>query len=202
MKPFNLTKNSIAKLISLLVALPIVSTSCAQTKQTKSMKIVMIIASTNFRDEEFEVPKTIFEQNNCTVTVASSSLNECVGTLGDKVKPDLLLQDVKVEQYDAVVFVGGGGAKEYFDNEIALNLAKQAYTKGKVIAAICIAPNILANAGILKGKKATCNDSKNLIEKGAIYSGKPVDNDGKIITGKDPAAAKEFASAVVVALGK
>ena len=202
MKPFNLTKNSIAKLISLLVALPIVSTSCAQTKQTKSMKIVMIIASTNFRDEEFEVPKTIFEQNNCTVTVASSSLNECVGTLGDKVKPDLLLQDVKVEQYDAVVFVGGGGAKEYFDNEIALNLAKQAYTKGKVIAAICIAPNILANAGILKGRKATCNDSKNLIEKGAIYSGKPVDIDGKIITGKDPAAAKEFASAVVVALGK
>jgi protease I len=166
----------------------------------KTGGILMIIASSNFRDEELNIPKEIFRENGYKVTVASSRISIATGMLGAKVTPDLLLQDVRVADYLAVVFVGGGGAKEYYANSTALSIAKEAYNKGILVGAICIAPNILANAGILKNKKATCFDSDNLKAKGALFTGKSVERDGKIITAKGPQAAKEFGTAVVNAL--
>jgi len=64
-----------------------------------------------------------------------------------------LISKINIDNYDAVVFVGGGGATEYFNDSIAHKIVKESIAKGKVLAAICIAPNILANAGVLKGKK-------------------------------------------------
>ncbi len=157
----------------------------------------MIIASSNFRDEEFKVPKDIFEKNGYSVTVASGSLSESVGMLGMKVRPDITLDKVNVDKFDAVVFVGGNGSAEYFTNVLAQKIAKDAFAKDKTLAAICLAPNILANAGLLKCKKATCNDSENLIKQGAYYTGKPVEQDGKIITGIGPDASKEFAETIL-----
>jgi protease I len=168
------------------------STGC----QAKTNKILMIIASSDFRDEEYSVPRAIFEKAGYSVTVACSSLAESTGMLGMKVKPNITLDKANVDEYDAVVFVGGIGAKEYFADPTAHKIATATFAKGKVLAAICIAPNILANAGLLKCKKATCNDSANLIKKGAIYTGKPVERDGKIITGSGPKAAKEFAETI------
>jgi len=59
---------------------------------------------------------------------------------------------------------------------------------------LCLSPVILANAGILKGKKATCwfSVARMIKKKGAIYTGKKVEIDGLIITGNGPSAAKEF----------
>jgi len=76
-------------------------------------KVLMIIASHNFRDEEFLKPKGIFESRGLVVTVASTTSNMATGMLGAKVKPDILLKDVNVAMYDVVVFVGGSGATEY-----------------------------------------------------------------------------------------
>lgn len=95
---------------------------------------------------------------------------------------------------------GGGGATEYFNDSIAHRIVKESIAKGKVLAAICIAPNILANAGALEGKKATCFYPKNIIDKGAIYTRESVEQDGKIITGKKPQAAQDFAKAIIAAL--
>jgi len=72
----------------------------------------MIIAHRDFRDEEYEEPRQIFEANRATITVASSSLEVATGALGAQVKPDLLLADAAVGDYDAIVFVGGPGAQE------------------------------------------------------------------------------------------
>ena len=169
------------------------STGC----QAKTNKILMIIASSDFRDEEYSVPRAVFEKAGYSVTVACSSLGESTGMLGLKVKPNITLDKVIVDEYDAVVFVGGVGSKEYFTDASAHKIATDAFAKGKVVAAICIAPNILANAGLLKGKKATCNDSANLIKKGAVYTGKSVESDGKIITASGPKTAKEFAETIL-----
>ncbi len=162
----------------------------------------MIIASSNFRDEEFIVPKELFEKNGYSVTVASSSLSEAVGMLGMKVKPDITLDKVKIAEFDAVVFVGGSGSKEYFINNLAQKIALDAFAHGKILAAICLAPIILANAGLLKDKKATCNDPENIINRGASYTGKSVEQDGKIITGIGPEASKEFAETILRSLNK
>ncbi|MDR2190356.1 MAG: DJ-1/PfpI family protein [Candidatus Peribacteria bacterium] len=62
---------------------------------------------------------------------------------------------MKADQYDALVFVGGGGAyEEYQHNEHYQTLAKQA----KLLAAICIAPSLLAPSGIFQGKELTGRD--------------------------------------------
>lgn len=64
------------------------------------------------------------------------------------------------------------------------------------------APHILANAGILKGKQATCYPTaqQDLKAKGAIVTGKMVQRDGNLITGNGPAAAEKFAQMIISVL--
>ena len=118
------------------------------------------------------------------------------------VKPDILINDIKVKDYDAIVFIGGMGSGEYFDNPVAHKIAKQALDQEKIIAAICMAPTILANAGLLEGKKATCAQSYNIEIKGAIATGKDIERDGNIITATGPGAAKKFGEEIVSALSE
>jgi protease I len=163
-------------------------------------KVLMVIASSNFRDEEYSTPRQIFERNGLKVTVASSKLDEAVGMLKkEKVKPDILVAKANADEYDCVLFVGGVGAKEYFADASALKLAKQAYDSGKVVAAICLAPVILANAGILKDKKATVwkDNAEDLKKGGANYTSADVEVDGRIVTGNGPQAAQKFAEQIL-----
>ena len=167
-------------------------------------KIVMIIAPVNFRDEELSVPKSIFEGAGATVHVASTSLEQAKGKLGMELIPDMLVKDIKVENYDAVIFVGGAGASCYFNSKIAHDIAKNAYLKNKLLCAICAGPVILANAGVLKGKKATVFSSfeRELKQKGAIYTGSPVQVDGNIVTADGPQSAERFAREIIKLLNK
>ncbi len=181
----------------ILIMMILLSNNIGEAKMGK--KILMIIASQNFRDEELLIPKKLFEKEGYQVVIASSSLKPAKGMLGALVTPQILIDQVNVDDYDAIVFVGGIGAQEYFHNPVAHKIAREAVVKGKVLGAICLAPRILAEAGVLKGKKATVwqSEGKALEEKGAIYTGKPVEIDGKIVTGAGPFAAEEFAKAIL-----
>jgi protease I len=167
-------------------------------------KIVMVIASDKFRDEELFETREILESNGGIVTVASTTLEPITGMMGGTAKADLLLETVEIGDYDALVFVGGFGAQEYFDSPVAHTLATQATEQGKLIGAICIAPSILANAGLLRDRKATVYESEkdNLLQKGARYTGDPVTTDGDIVTGNGPQAATAFGKALVAGLSK
>lgn len=167
-------------------------------------KVVMVIAPSNFRDEELLKPKRVLESAGASVRIASKGVPEAAGVLGARVKVDMDLPEVNVEDYDAVVFIGGGGASVYFNDEIALDLAQKSFDAGKVTAAICIAPVILANAGILKGKKATSwtsptdkSTAEALKAGGAKYVGNDVVVDGFIVTANGPGAAEEFGRKLV-----
>ena len=169
-------------------------------QKLKGKKILMIIASNNFRDEEYRYPRNIFEKEGAVVTVGSSSLNISNGSRGtEKVKPDILIKDAFISDYDAVVFIGGGGCREYFNDNIAHKIIEDTVLSRKILASICSAGGILANAGVLKGKKATVFPSEvELIKnKGAIFTGAAVERDGRIITGNGPEAANEFGNAIV-----
>lgn len=162
----------------------------------------MIIAPQNFRDEELMDPKKVLEGYGVQVLIASTSLSEAKGVKGATVKPDLLLDKVKVANYDGIVFVGGSGASIYFDHPKAHLIAKETFNVGKVLGAICIGPSTLANAGVLKGKKVTAfsSEKENLKAKGATFTDKPVEVDGNIITANGPAAARAFGEALAQAL--
>lgn len=167
----------------------------------ENKKVVIIIAPERFRDEEYVEPRKILEEAGASITVASSATGTVTGMLGAVVTPDISIEEVRPEEYDAVIFVGGGGASAYFDDEIALSIAKEA-ARSRVLGAICIAPRILANAGLLKGKRATVFSTQieALKALGADYTGAPVERDGDIITAEGPTAAPDFGRAVLAAL--
>jgi protease I len=193
-------------IFGLILALIVFISGCIEQKEVgfdlSSKKVLMIVAPTNFRDEELLRPKEILEKAKANVTIASKGVKTARGMLGSSVSVDLDLAQVDVKDYDAIVFVGGTGAEIYFNDSKALKIAKEAYDQGKIVAGICIAPSILANAGILEGKRATAfpSEASNLEANGAIYTGEAVSIDGRIITAKGPEAAVQFGNAIAKAL--
>jgi protease I len=181
--------------------------SCGSNEEAESQKkapvvqralegkrIVMIIAEKDFRDEELFEPEDMLIDQGAVVTIASTTKDSVRGMEGATVHPDMLVSEIKPENWDAVVFVGGMGASQYWDDSTAHAIARGTLDGGKILAAICIAPVTLANAGLLQGKKATCWESEagKLKAKGAEYTGANVERDGKIITANGPKAAIAF----------
>lgn len=166
-------------------------------------KVVMIIAPSNFRDEEYLQPREILESKGAEVKVASKGVTRARGMLGHEANVDLQLNQVNVDEYDAVVFVGGSGASVYFDDALAQKIAKDAVAKNKILGAICVAPSILANAGLLEGVEATCFESEkeNLEKHGAKYIKTGVVEVGNMVTSSGPEAAKQFGNKLAEKLG-
>jgi protease I len=169
-------------------------------------RVLMIIACSQFRDEELATPKEVFEKEGFKVTVASDKTEGCKGMLGAEAKVDGLLGDMSARDFDAVVFVGGSGAKVFFDDADAHRVAKEADEAGKLLAAICIAPSILARAGVLKGKKATVWKGEEYVgilkDGGSVYEGESVVVDGRIVTANGPDAAQAFGEKIAELLKK
>jgi len=173
-------------------------------KALENKKIVMIIAFRDFRDEEYFVPRRILEEAGVRVVTVSSKKDTAIGADGGEAEVNLLVEEINVADFDAVIFIGGPGALKYLDNDDSYKLAKETISQNKVLAAVCIAPTILAKAGVLKGKKATVWSSavdkssvRILEDNGAEYLSEAVVVDGKIITGNGPGAAKEFGEKIV-----
>ncbi len=156
--------------------------------------VLMIIAPEGFRDEELFLTQEELEKAGHKIVIASLLKGVCRGSRGGSASATLTLAEIRVEHYEAVVFVGGGGSKVYFTNRDAMRIAQEMYGQGKVVAAICVAPVILANAGLLKGKNATVfgSEAKALQEKGAKYTGAEVTVDTNIVTGDGPKSARLF----------
>ena len=164
-------------------------------------KVLMVIAPVDFRDEEYFDTRKIIEDAGNEVIVVNSTGQPSKSKFGKIVKPDKSFYDIDSNEYDAIVFVGGAGSSQYFDNKKALELVKEFNEDGKVVAAICIAPSILANAGILSGKKATAFPSeRNNLNAVCTYTGNPVEVDDKIVTANGPQAAAEFGKKIVEAM--
>jgi len=162
-------------------------------------KVLMVIAHTDFRDEEYEIPRKMLEEAGHQITVASTDLSLAKGKLGMVVQPDILVHDINYHDYDALVFVGGPGATVYFNDTDLLRIIKEAAERQKIIAAICIAPSILAHAGILTDKNATAfpSEASILAQYGAYYTGRFIERDGDILTAHGPDASEEFGKSLV-----
>ena len=193
-------------LIILLMLVLSLSLASAQEKEKplSGKKVVMVIAPKDFRDEELLEPMAILLDKGAKVVVASNSLDTATGMSGAKIKPDILVKDIQTKDWDAIVLIGGQGAKIYWDDKVVHSILKEAVKEDKVIGAICIAPITLANAGILKGRKATVWDgvADKIKSKGAIYTKSDVEQDDKIITANGPQSAGKFGETLVEVLSK
>ncbi|MDD4409263.1 MAG: DJ-1/PfpI family protein [Candidatus Pacebacteria bacterium] len=168
------------------------------------MKIAFIIANKDFRDEEYFITKEVLENHGIKVDTYSNAIGLALGRFGGEVKVREVVESIDVDDYSGIVFIGGSGALKRLDNDISYGLISRFNEEGKVIGAICISPVILANSGILEGKKATVWYSdmdkgaiKILGRRGAEFIDEPVVSDCNIITARDFEASSSFGSAIV-----
>jgi len=169
------------------------------------MKVLIVLAPEKFRDEEFTIPAAALQKAGIGYDIASKQRGVCIGMLGTKVNATLSFEEVEPKSYDGIFIVGGGGAQLHlWDDELLGEMVKYFHASAKVVAAICLAPVVLARAGILKGKKATYFNSqvsfREMKAGGAVLVDTAVVTDGRIVTANGPAAAAGFAEAFIRAL--
>jgi len=165
-------------------------------------KAALIIAGQNYHDAELFETKRVLDAAQVQTFIAGPRRGVIRGTLGGAAEATVLVSQLTVNDYDAIIFVGGPGAVEYFGSPAALNIAREAVRTGKVLGAIGIAPSILAGANVLAGVRATSllSEQQKLVQAGAIYTGLPVERERLIITATGPEAAPLFGKAITDAL--
>jgi len=185
-------------LLAVITGTPVHGGETVMPTTLSGKNVLLIVASERFQDEEFGQPYDLMTKLGATVKLACSRKGTVKGIFGRAVTPDFLIGECKADDFDAVIFIGGPGASEYFNNSAAQTLARDAAAKGKILGAICIAPVTLANAGVLKGINATVfpSEEDQLVSRGARLVKQNVVVDGKIITAAGPQAAREFAEAL------
>ena len=120
-------------------------------------KILFVIANKNFQDFEYRIPREILEENKHQIIVCAENIWLCKGVFWHETTATISLKDAKWEDYDAIVFVGGGGAlRQYQNHPDYLRLS----TEAKLLCAICIAPSLVSDSGIFKGKQVTGRDDE------------------------------------------
>jgi protease I len=159
----------------------------------------MVVAPLDFRDVEYFTPKKIFENAGFTVTTASIQSGVARGAEGGEAKIDLTVSQADPENFVAVVFVGGPGMQIISGDESLQALAIKFFKTDKLTAAICVAPAILAEAGLLTGIEATSHpDVKQILaDNGAKFLDQPVVGGAKIITADGPEASAEFGRQII-----
>lgn len=165
-------------------------------------QVVFFLANKDFRDEEYSDIKDVLDQFDIGSKIAAVEPGECIGTAGLPLTVDYTIDEVNVDQFSGIIFVGGTGCEQFLHDTAVHALAKSFLDSGKVLAAICWAGAMLGIAGLLQGKKATVWDGAkdDLIKGGAQYTAERVTIDDKIITGDGPDAATGFGQAVAKAI--
>jgi protease I len=169
------------------------------------MKLLVVIAPERFRDEELFEPLAVFRKAGITWDVASVKPGPCTGMLGGRCDATLDLARVQAGNYDGIVIIGGAGSPEFlWGNSRLLALVTGFAKAGRLVAAICLSPVVLARAGVLKGRRATVfrtGDSVAELKRGgADLRPDDVVIDGNYITANGPAAARKFGEEIVSAL--
>jgi len=167
------------------------------------MKKVLVPLAEGFEEIEAITIIDLLRRADIAVSTASLGNTAVKAAHGITVHADTTLDEALKQDYDMVVLPGGMPGSENLDQDKRVHgvLHKMAES-GKLVAAICAAPKVLGNAGLLKGKHATSYpgflDKMNL--PGVTYTGAPVQCDGKIITGRGPGTAMDFSLSLIEAL--
>lgn len=172
-------------------------------------KVLIFIAFNGFQDTEYNETYQALRQASYQTTTISSNMGVAQGKFGAKVTVENLISDVNMNDYRALVLIGGPGADSYLQNQGLHQLIQQAVQQNKPTAAICVAPAILAEAGVLRGKQATVwssADDRSFIDilnkDGVKYLDQGLVIDGKIITANGPEIAKSFAQELIKSLNQ
>ena len=168
---------------------------------------ILIMATDGFEQSELLVPRDRLRDKHASVHVATPDGAAIKGwdedDWGESVEADLAIADVDPSSYDALVLPGGQiNPDKLRINEDALDVIRGFAKRDKPIAAICHAPWLLIEAGLVEGRKATSFKSiaTDMRNAGAEWVDEEVVQDGPIITSRNPDDLEAFVARIVAAV--
>jgi protease I len=175
-----------------------------------SSKRVLMLATDGFENSELFEPRKALIDAGARVTLASIKTDPIRGVKNDSepadtITPDLTLDDVDTEDYDALVLPGGVGNPDKLRmEERAVEIVEEFMDDEKLVAAICHAPWLLVEADVVDGRRVTSWPSlrTDLANAGGEVEDEEVVVDGNLITSRNPDDIPAFNKAIVEALAK
>lgn len=167
------------------------------------MAKVYVFLANGFEDVEALIPIDVLRRGNVEVITVSTTDTDIVESAhGVGIRADVMFDDCDFADADLLMLPGGmPGASNLFAHEGVCKALLSQQKQGKKIAAICASPAVvLAQLGILDGKKATCYPGFEQMLTTADYTGELVTVDGNITTGEGPAAAFPYAYTILADL--
>ena len=164
-----------------------------------------VFLAEGFEEVEALTPVDILRRGGVTVKTVGIGGKTITGAHGIPVGCDIAEEDVIPDEIDMMVLPGGMPGTTHLGEilacDTAMNFIRLAYEDGKYIAAICAAPSVLGENGLLHGRKYTCYPGFENDEKyHGTYTAAPLQQDGKIITANGAGNALTFALYLLAAL--
>lgn len=166
------------------------------------IKILVVLPEKDFDETQYQQILRACKEAKIQPVIGCISKGPCLGMIKERVKPNVLLDDVDITEYHGIVFIGGLGTRDLFNSLTCHKLIQKAFQLNRIVAGIDLGPLVIAHAEILKGRKGTIHPTEetHFIATGVIYLKEPVVIDGNIITARDKHAAVEFSDMVVGAV--
>jgi len=158
-------------------------------------KHVLCVITDGFEEIETITPVDLLRRAEVQVLIAALQPGPVTGRSGIRLVPDVALEEVTPEAFDLLLIPGGPGVKELRADGRVAALAKEFHEAGKKIAAICAAPLILQDAGLLDGRRFTSHSST--WEELPDAEDDRVIEDGQLITSRGAGTALDFGFALV-----
>ena len=165
---------------------------------------ILIIATNGFEQSELEFPRDQLRAKGATVHVATPDGNAIKGWEGSdwgrEAEADLSFDEVKTADYDALVLPGGQINPDLLRvEENAVQLVRNFVTSDKIVAAICHAPWLLIEAGVVKGREMTSYHSirTDMVNAGAKWIDSEIAIDNGIITSRSPKDLEAFVAKII-----
>ena len=164
------------------------------------MPTVLVLLADDFEEIEAFAPVDLLRRAEVNVTVASLNENRhATGRSGITAHADVALSAIQGKLFDLVFLPGGAGVRHLRADPRVREIVLQHRTAGRWLAAICAAPLVLHDCGLLTGKRYTAHFSV-AEELPAMLTGERIVTDGKIITSCGPGPAVEFGLELVALL--
>ena len=161
-------------------------------------KQVLCLLVDGFEEIETVTPVDLLRRAGVEVVIASLHGKLATGRGGIRLEADVVLEDVEPGGFDLLLIPGGPGVWEMRRDGRAALLAKDFHAAGKPVAAICAAPLVLMDAGLLEGRRFTAYHSVREELGGGLDERVVVDGD--VITSRGAGTAMDFALALVARL--
>lgn len=160
--------------------------------------MVYILLATGFEETEMIAPLDMLRRAGVPVQTVGISGKVVMGAHNIPVTADVLPEDVDFSNADGVILPGGmPGTTNLQGSGFVIDLVKNCYENKKLVAAICAAPMILGELGLLEGRDATCFPGFEEHLKGASVLSQPAVTHENVITGRGAGAALDFGAALV-----